>query len=39
MAEALGASPESGARAAALAWRTSLASLICWVARTEAERE
>jgi len=39
MAQALRRSPESGAHAAALAWRTSLASVICWVARTEAERE
>lgn len=39
MAEALGRSTEPGARAAARAWRTSLASLVCWVARTEAERE
>ncbi len=39
MAGALGRSAEPGARAAARAWRTSLASLVCWVARTEAERE
>ncbi len=39
MAEALGRSSEPGARGAARAWRTSLASVICWVARTEAERE
>jgi hypothetical protein len=39
MFQALRKSPEPGAHAAALAWRTSLASVICWVARTEAERE
>jgi len=39
MADALSASGEPGAQAAARAWRASLASVICWVARTEAERE
>jgi hypothetical protein len=39
MAEALSRSSEPGARGAARAWRTSLSSVICWVARTEAERE
>jgi hypothetical protein len=38
MAEALSRSSEPGAKAAARAWRTSLASVISWVARTEAER-
>ena len=39
MAAALSRSHEPGAKAAARAWRTSLASVICWAARTEAERE
>jgi hypothetical protein len=39
MAETLSKSDEPGARTAARAWRTSLASVICWVARTEAEKE
>ncbi len=39
MWQALRKSPEPGAHAAARAWRTSLASVICFVARTEAERE
>lgn len=39
MAAALSRSHEPGSKAAARAWRTSLASVICWVARTEAERE
>jgi hypothetical protein len=39
MANALSRSPESGAHAAARAWRTSLAGIVSWVARTEAERE
>ena len=39
MADALSRSPEPGAHAAARAWRTSLAGIVSWVARTEAERE
>jgi (2Fe-2S) ferredoxin len=39
MADALSRSPEPGAHSAARAWRTSLAGIISWVARTEAERE
>jgi hypothetical protein len=39
MAAALSTSPEAGAHSAARAWRASLAGIICWVARTEAERE
>jgi hypothetical protein len=39
MANALWNSPEPGALGAARAWHTSLAGFICWVARTEAEKE
>jgi hypothetical protein len=39
MADALSRSAEPGALSAARAWRTSLAGIISWVARTEAERE
>ena len=39
MADALSKSPEAGAHSAARAWRTSLAGIVSWVARTEAERE
>jgi hypothetical protein len=39
MADALSRSPEPGAHSAARAWRTSLAGIISWVARTEAEQE
>ncbi len=38
MAAALSRSTEPGAKAAARAWRTSLASVISWIARTEAEK-